>query len=76
MDTNTCVASGAGKAESEVLTPPGVADGALGFIDLEFESPGNETTDTFFHSACGPIRDGLALRFAQSKMGHATDLPG
>ena len=55
MDTNTRVASGAGKAEPEILTPPGVTDGALGFIDLEFESLGNETTDTLFHTACGPI---------------------
>ena len=55
MDTNTGLGSGAGKAKPEVLAPPGVTDGAFGFIDLEFESLGNETTDTFLHSACGPI---------------------
>src|SRR5210317_1336896 len=55
MDTDACVASGAGKAEPEVFAPPGVADSALGLIDLEFESLGNEAGDTLFHSACGPM---------------------
>jgi hypothetical protein len=55
MDANTEIRSGTGKAKPEVLTPPGIADGALGFINLEFESLGNEATDTFLHSACGPI---------------------
>ena len=30
MDANTRVTSGTGKAKSEVLTPPGVTDGAFG----------------------------------------------
>jgi hypothetical protein len=55
MDANTGIRSGTGKAKPEVLAPPGVADGALGFINLEFEFPGNEATDTDFHSACGSM---------------------
>ena len=55
VDTNAGLGSGAGKAKPEILAPPGVTDGALGFIDLEFESLGDEATDTFLYSACGPI---------------------
>ena len=57
VDTNAGLGSGAGKAKPEILAPPGVADGAFRFIDLEFKSLGDEATDTFLHSACGPIAE-------------------
>lgn len=34
MDANTGLAPGAGKAKPEIITPPGVTDGAFSFIDV------------------------------------------
>lgn len=53
VDADTRVTAGTGETESEVFAPPGITNGAFGFINLEFESLGYEASDTCFYAACG-----------------------